>query len=200
MKYTDYTGRRFGRLVVLRKASQKSGNAYKWECLCDCGNKKYITIGNLIKGDILSCGCYRSEKMSTHRMTGTKTYKAWNDMLQRCENVNHPSYPRYGGRGVAVCSEWHSFEAFYADMGKAPKGLTLDRIDNDGGYTPDNCRWTTSTEQANNTQRNTYYSYNGESLTLTQWCRQLNLSYEMVRGRIRRGWTIEKALTTPVKK
>lgn len=119
-------------------------------------------------------------------------------MKNRCLNKNYPKYNHYGGKGVVVCERWlNSFEDFLNDMGERPVGMTLDRINNDGNYEPDNCRWATNIQQLNNTSKNKYIMYKDQTLTLSEWSRVLGLNYELIKSRLLNGWSIEKTFTTP---
>ena len=141
------TGKKFNRLTVINEAYKK-GKDYYWDCICDCGTKRIVHGGNLYKGLSKSCGCYKKEL--THGMSRTPENQAWRDMLDRCRNPKNKWFPRYGERGIKVCKRWHKFENFYKDMGKRPKGLTLERIDNDGNYEPGNCEYATRSKQQRN--------------------------------------------------
>lgn len=160
-------GARFGRLMVLRRAgSNKRFNAL-WLCRCDCGEQAVVTSHRLISGKTLSCGCLQKERTTTHGLSRTRTYRIWIKMRDRCENPRSDNYPDYGGRGITVCERWREFPNFLADMGHAPDGQSLDRIDNDRGYEPTNCRWATKTVQLNNTRRNRLVTIDGHEMPLT---------------------------------
>ncbi len=196
----DIVGAKFGRATVV-----KYERYTKVTCLCDCGVNFVTTKGNLVNGRTKSCGCIRSEvsgnRNKTHGMSGTKIYRVYTTMKERCSNPNCDKYPMYGGRGITLCSRWeNSFENFYADMGDAPEGYSIDRIDNSKGYSPDNCRWASRVTQANNTRRSVLHKVGGESKTLREWCVHFNVeeSYEVLRGRIKRGSTLEDALAKPI--
>ena len=194
----DLTGQKFGRLTVLRQAPDKikpsGAHSKMWECKCDCGNIKIISRSSLVSGDTVSCGCYHKEHAhdygKKHGLTNTKLYTKWSGIVQRCTNPNAIHYDMYGGRGITICDEWRNdFYSFYSwSIENGYKdGLTIDRIDNNKGYYPENCRWTDLETQANNTRRNHYITYNNETKTLTQWARLLNVNVETLRDRVNHG-------------
>ena len=206
MKCEDLTNKRFGRLTVLNYDCHRNGKVI-WKCRCDCGNIAYVCNGNLVNHKTESCGCLRKEKLVnrsvTHHLTNTRIYKIWIDIKKRCYNNKYTRYIDYGGRGISVCDEWkNDFQNFYdwAMQNGYSDELSIDRINNDGNYEPNNCRWTDKKTQNNNTRRNHYITYNGKTLTMSQWAELLNIEYCTLKSRIKRGWNIEKALTTPTKK
>jgi len=176
----------------------KNGDTH-WHCSCDCGNHTIVCGTNLKNSGTKSCGCLRNGIYNqTHGMSGTLIYRIWSGMLNRCNNPNNQYYYRYGGRGIKVCTRWHKFENFLADMGKRPKNKTLDRVNNDGDYTYENCRWATKIEQANNTSLNVWLTVNNETHTLVQWSKIKRININTLEARLRRGWSPEKTINTAV--
>lgn len=160
---SDISGQRFGSWTALCMVAET--RPAKWFCMCDCGTAREVSSGNLRHGATTNCGCQRqhAEKHGHSRRAGrTRTYRIWRNMRQRCENESNPSYADYGGRGICVCDRWRgAFEAFLADMGECPDGMSIDRIDNDKGYEPDNCRWATRAVQRRNSRRVTLVAHEG---------------------------------------
>ena len=205
-------GEVFGRLTVLKDdGSRSSSGAVSWLCRCSCGSLTH-RVGSILKRTPnSSCGCYTIDRMKaskfakTHGMSATKVYKNWFSMKRRCTDPKHKNYKEYGARGIKVCESWLSFEIFYKDMGGPPKGMTLDRKDNNKGYYKDNCRWASHTVQMNNTRKNTYLILNGITKTMAEWARDpviiaLGLDYYTIRGRRTVcKWSDSKILTTPHK-
>lgn len=214
IKYKDYTNRRFGRLTVIRlhHKQQKykpdgrpNGHRYYWECKCDCGNTTIVLIDHLTRHKILSCGCLGRERASLasskHKLHGTRIYGIWGGMIQRCKNENIERYEIYGGRGIKVCKEWEEdFLNFYnwAINNGYKNNLSIDRVNVDGDYEPSNCRWVTAKEQARNTRTNVNLTYNNETHCVAEWSEITGIKSATIFYRIRHGWTIKEALTTPV--
>lgn len=191
-KREDITGQRFGRLTVAGfDHTDQHRNSY-WLCECDCGNKTVVTRGGLTSGNTTSCGCYNRERVSesttTHGMSKTLLYKVWKDMHTRCENKNGDTYHRYGARGICVCSEWGTFENFrdWALETGYKQGLTIDRIDNDRGYSPSNCRWVNWSVQGNNRSTNHIVEYAGRRHNIMEWTKILGINYSTLWARIKR--------------
>lgn len=186
----DITGQRFGRLTVL---DFKDG---KWRCRCDCGNITFRKHQELLRAGTPSCGCLITDGILQIKHGGCHTteYNIYQALKARCYNPNHKAYPRYGGRGIKVCDRWlHSFENFLADMGERPgKEYSIDRIDVNGDYSPENCRWATWKEQANNRRNNVILEHNGISHTLAEWCDILNVGQETAYRRYNQGVDFEK--------
>lgn len=151
MQRNELTGQVFNRLTVVRFSRVGPGQNVLWLCRCICGVKKEVYAYDLRNGRVRSCGCFsRDNHYKTHGLSRTPTYSVWATMMQRCANEKDRNYPHYGGRGITVCKRWHKFENFFADMGRKPDGLTIERRDNNKGYRPSNCYWATYTEQARN--------------------------------------------------
>jgi hypothetical protein len=196
--FKDRTGQVFGRLEVLSQLPNRYGKT-RWLCRCECGTEKEVSSGNLVTGEVTSCGCYSRELLTTHGQYKSPTYSVWRDMIQRTSNPNCKASKNYLHRGITVCDSWRVFESFLADMGDKPEGLTLDRVNNDGNYCKDNCRWATPIQQHNNKRSNVFIEFNGERQTVTQWARQLGMSKGTLRGRLNSvNWGTEKALTQPL--
>lgn len=191
MKFNNLTGQRFGRLLVISQAPN-IGKVTRWLCLCDCGQTKITRALLIASGKTKSCGCLRKESTSnsfkSHGMVETPEYSVWQAMKRRCYDPKNRYYSRYGGRGIVVCDRWkESFQAFYDDMGPRPNGYSIDRIDVDGPYSPENCKWADSVEQANNKSTNAKYVYGDETLTIAQWSRRSNISQTALRQRLKSG-------------
>lgn len=202
-KLIDLTGQRFGRLTVIGRAARKGKNTY-WLCRCDCGAEKEISRCNLLSGT-QSCGCLRAEKTInrhiTHGKSSTKLYGVWKAMLERCYEPKTERYPIYGGRGIEVCDEWRKdFKVFYdwALSHGYSYGLTLDRIEVNGAYCPENCRWVTRIEQQNNMRTNHFVTFKGQTKTIAEWSRETGIDQHVLGGRIRNGWSVERAMKEPV--
>ena len=211
----DLTGQRFGRLTVIERADDHVGPSGRkhvvWRCKCDCGNEVIVRSVNLKSGHTKSCGCLRrgllGKRRMTHGYSKERLYRIWNGIIQRCYNPKNNAYKNYGMRGIAMCDEWrYSYEPFREwslnngyDEAAERKYCQIDRIDVDGPYSPENCRWVTSKENANNRRNNVFINYNGEKKTFAQWCSELGLNANTVWSRINNlGWDTAKAIETPV--
>ena len=180
-----------------------------WSCRCRCGTEVIVSSGSLLRGATRSCKCLGGElsgqrakkRLTTHGMTYTRTFTIWQGVIKRCENPKFDKYAYYGGRGIKVCARWrHSFDAFFADMGEAPPRLTLERNNSDGDYEPTNCRWASRKEQSNNQRSNVVFIIDGKRMTLTQIAERVGIKPATMKRRIKLGWCIERAMTTPVAK
>lgn len=189
-KLIDLTGKKFGRWRVLSKG-ESQGNGAMWNCLCECGTTRLVNGNALRRGTSASCGC----TITKHGKKHTRLYNIWGGMKARCYRPTHKWYKRYGGRGITICDEWkHNFQAFYdwATANGYRDDLTIDRVDNDKGYSPDNCKWSTEVEQKNNrSQFNVGVEINGRTQTLAQWATEVGLGYQTIYRRYKRGDTGE---------
>lgn len=205
-KFIDLTGERFGGLVVIKLVNRAKSGHIRYLCLCDCGNKTIVQAGNLKNHHTQSCGCFNKKMHTKHghstRIKKSKVYIIWVNMIQRCTNPHYKQYKDYGGRGITICDEWlHSFSNFLRDNPGWKPGLTIERNNNELGYFKDNCYWGTRTEQTRNRRNTLYVPYKGENRLLIELCEKHNMPYKIVWMRIYKlGWSIEKALTTPVRK
>lgn len=203
-------GKRFGRLVVLSVAPNRkheNGRYYAmWRCCCSCGKECEKSSANLLCGDTKSCGCLKNDgaKRTKHgfalRKSSTRIYNIWCGMISRCGNKKAPNYHRYGGRGIRVCPRWRrSFSNFLADMGPPPFATSIDRINNNKGYSPKNCRWANRETQANNTSRSRFISHGGLRLNYTQWARKIGISLSAFWSRKDKlKWPMKKIINTPL--
>ncbi len=203
MKHEDLTGKKFGRLTVIKRVENDKYNHILYLCKCDCGKEKIIKGVSLKNGNTKSCGCLQKEKAKLtknviHGKSHDRIYIIYWGMKKRCYNKKEKNYYLYGGRGITICEEWlNSFENFYnwAINNGYKEGLTIDRINVNGNYEPNNCRWSDLFVQANNTRRNKYILFKGELRTLAEWCRILKINYNTAKSRLRYSWDIERILT-----
>lgn len=172
--FRDLSGQRFGKLVAVSYVSPR-----KWLCICECGNSIIALSSNIVRGNTSSCGCHRKELMTTHGLTGTKEYMAWQSAKGRCFNQKDQEFHNYGGRGITMCEEWrNSFERFLQDMGICPPGHSLDRVNNDGDYTSSNCRWTDSVTQNRNKRETIFLTHDGHTRPLKEWAEHTGIPYD----------------------
>lgn len=205
-------GQRYGRLVAFERVGRNRYRQSVWRFNCDCGNTTIATANGVRSSEISSCGCLIGHTRSsvsnhkppplhtTHGLSNSPEYRSWKSMMQRCLNPKQMNFKDYGGRGIKVCERWLKFENFYSDMGpRTSPQHEIERKNNDGGYSPDNCIWATRAEQNRNRRTNHIVSYNDQRITLTDAAKLAGLKPETIRKRLRLGWNIERALSTPVK-
>lgn len=197
----DLTGKRFGRLEVIRIEPTEPGKKKKWLCRCDCGNEVIVQGGNLQSGHSTQCKkCQWKDvhkNLVTHGMTGTRLYHVWNGMINRCENTTYKSYHDYGERGISVCEEWHDSKNFFdwALSHGYKEGLEIDRIDTNGNYEPSNCRWVKRIVNANNKRNSHFITQNGETRTVAEWARYYGVPYKQLHKNIMNGYSLDEAVT-----
>lgn len=198
----EIIGNKFGTLTAIRPTGEKDNRGKNlWLARCDCGNEVTRPTAELKRASCCGQKCpFRPIGNKTHNLSASPTYFTWKGMIQRCTNLKDPSYQRYGGAGIKVCQRWLLFENFLSDMGERPEGTTLDRKNSKGNYEPSNCRWATQAEQATNKRSNKRYEFQGERLTIPEWAKLYRMNEATLQARVgRHGWTIEKALTAPIK-
>ena len=192
---SDITNQKFNHLTAVKLISRKPT---RWLCLCDCGNYTSVLTSNLKSGAVKSCGCIHHKGNPKHLQSNTRVYRIYAKIKRRCFVPEDAAYHNYGGRGITMCEEWkNSFLSFskWAYQNGYKDELSIDRIDNDGNYCPENCRWVDEKEQANNRRSNRVFTYNGRTQNLSQWCKELNLKYGRIHSRLSRGWSFEDAVS-----
>lgn len=203
LDFESFIGRKNNKLTVIGFEKLKGDKRTKLKCLCDCGNITFILPYQFENGSVKSCGCIRGKTRKKYYVDDKSLYGIWSSMISRCHNKNNINYKYYGERGIIVCDEWrNSFQAFcdwVKSVGGRPVGTSIDRINNDGPYCPENCRWVTVSQQARNKRNNIMLTYNGETKCYSDWAKQFGIKNETLRGRIKIGWSVERALTTKVK-
>ena len=191
----DITGQRFGSLVALKRTGLYVRTSV-WLCRCDCGNETEVLLHNLRKGMTQSCG--QHPKNVRHGKSDQPIFQIWWSMLARCHDPKNPNFKNYGARGIQVCVRWWDFEYFYGDMGDRPKDRCLERIDNDGPYSPQNCRWATAHDQSRNTRRTRFFTIGDRTLCMKDWAHEYGVAYLTLKSRIdREGLPLLEALTRP---
>lgn len=179
-------------MVLVKSVSHCANGTLWWNCTCDCGTN-FCKPTHLVRRN-KSCGCRMGRHV--HGGAGTPTYKIWSGIKKRCLAIEDA---RYGGRGISMCDRWSNFASFFADMGERPTGMSIDRIDNNKGYEPGNCRWATPAEQSRNTRRNVKLTHNGQTLCVADWSKETGINAFCLYQRIRKlGWSVSRALTTPL--
>jgi len=203
----DLVGNKFGRLIVIRQSDEHKSGHVCWVCKCICGKLIIATSSGLKRGNVKSCGYLRTDltrqRSYKHGHGGrnkqSPTYVSWSNMVRRCVDPHNHAYHNYGGRGIAVCQRWKKFEHFLADMGEAPVGYQIDRINNNDGYHKNNCRWVTTKINSRNRRNNHLITYNGKTKCIVDWSEECGISRSTLWARLYLyNWSIQKALTTPV--
>jgi hypothetical protein len=216
-KFINIAGNKYGKLTAISyQGNDKHGKAV-WLCRCECGNEKFFVGCDLRSNKIASCGCLQKElaseycrkNKSKHKMCDTRIYSIWVHLKERCISKKSDNFKNYGGRGITICDKWLDFEGFYEDMGRSyeehikifgENNTSIDRIDNNKSYMKDNCKWSTLIEQSNNKRNNKHILYNGETMTLAEASRKFKINYDALLKRLKKGWSAEKALLTPIRK
>lgn len=189
----DRTGKKYGPWKVVkfvRKEVSSGKSSSVWLCKCKCGKKQEILANRFYHPPVCSCGINKKRKPVIHGKSRSRIYVIWSSMKTRCLCASHPSYERYGARGITVCKDWLSFESFYKDIGNPPKGMTLDRKDNSKGYSSNNCRWATLIQQSNNMRSNRLITHKGQTKTISEWARKTGLSKQCIAHRLNSNWPI----------
>jgi len=206
-KLIDLTGKTFGRLTVVERSFSPRRSRTIWICRCTCGQESDVISKHLVSGHTRSCGCLCKERTreanTIHGNAGirmTPEYRSWRGLKERCQQVGNPAYNAYGGRGVTVCERWDNFESFLADMGPCPSGMSIDRIDNNGNYSPSNCRWADRKTQCRNRRSNRLLTIGDTTASIAEWSEKIGIKPGTLSYRICHGWTPEEAIRTPLQK
>jgi hypothetical protein len=205
-RFQNLSGKTFGRWTVLSYAGLSRVNRCTWNCRCQCGVEKVVRADKLNNRESSSCGCRQRDVVGArnlrHGKSKTAEYRIWKAMHTRCGNPNILDFADYGGRGIQVCERWvTSFENFLADMGLRPTPKhSIDRIDVDGPYSPENCRWATPKQQTRNARSNRLYTFQGETLCIGEWAERTSIKYHTLLQRFNQGWSPKRALTEPVRR
>lgn len=204
--FREIVGERFGMLLVFeRTALRNKHQCAMYRCRCDCGTEKLIVRGSLTNRLVTSCGCQQNKCKHGGSRRGRRApeYRTWESMLARCYKKDHHNYERYGARGISVCNEWQGddgFANFLSDMGPQPTPEhSIDRINNDAGYSPDNCRWATPKEQARNRRSSVVLTHAGRTRCVSEWAEVLGVNVQSLFSRIGKGWSAERVLATPIR-
>lgn len=201
-KFIDILGQKFGRLTAVKRLQNNKKKNAVWLCACECGGNAEATGYSLRNGHTKSCGCLRTEmivaeakKNSTHGLSGHPAYHIWGEMMRRCIDEDHPRYDSYGGRGIGVCDRWKILQNYIDDMWPRPgPGYSVDRIDNDGDYSPENCRWATNTDQQRNKRSTVLIRHNGEMKTATEWSEIYGINAATILHRHHEGWPSDEVM------
>lgn len=207
-RFINLTGQVFGNLTVISYIGKRGPRHHYWTCHCNCGVIREVTSSNLIRGNTRSCGCLRikisRERTTTHNAYHSPEYKVWSRMIDRCCNKNNKSFSNYGGRGIIVCEQWlgiNGFSNFINNMGNRPTSKhSIERIDNNKNYEPNNCHWATKTEQNRNKRNNRMLTYNEITLCVTEWELKLGFPLKSIHNRLQKGWSVPDALTIPIRR
>lgn len=203
MGLIDLTGMRFNRLIVIRQVNSGKHSKPRWLCICDCGQVIETQGSQLRRGQTQSCGCLQRERTksanTSHGMKGSRVYRIWSGIKNRCLNKNSKDFPRYGGSGISICDEWITFDSFYADLGDPPSDRhEVDRIDNSIGYCKSNCRWATDTQQAQNRSSSLLVSHDGVTACASAWDVRLGFRKGTIARRKQLGWSDVDAVSVPL--
>ena len=196
-KLIDLVGKRFGKLIVIKREGsvQRNTSQPTWLCRCECGKTSVVMGGNLRNGVTNSCGCLKKSNSLVHGMSGSPEHQSWRGMIARCTDPNNSHYSKYGGRGIKVCKRWHKFENFFTDMGNRLPGTSLDRWpDNNGDYKPSNCRWALPQEQSRNTTRSVKITFKGRTMCRKDWAEEIGITDGALKNRLKK-YSLEKAMT-----
>lgn len=194
---SNLVGEKFSDLTIIERTSERRRGNAVYRCLCVCGKETFVPTSNLRSGITKSCGCRKIRVHIKHNLSRHRSYQAWHNMNRRCYDTTDISFPYYGKRGIKVCDEWLpplGIIQFVKDMGERPQGKSIDRIDNNKGYSKENCRWATNIEQQANTSQNHFITFQGETLCIAEWSRRIGIRADTMRLRVKRGLSVDQVL------